>query len=74
MLNPLTKRLFISRNNVEIKVIDALRVAGYSTSDSRARGWLEIDSVDYEINEIFQSLVPNKDIFAFSVHFYMSLI
>jgi hypothetical protein len=73
ILNPLTKILFISRNGVNIKVIDALRVAGYSTSDSHARGWLEIDSVDYEINEIFQSLVPNNDIFAYSVHFYSSL-
>jgi hypothetical protein len=68
MLVPLTKTLFICKNNVNIKVIDALRVAGYPTSD--ATGWLEIDSVDYEIKETLQSLVPNNDIFAFSVHFY----
>jgi hypothetical protein len=71
MLMPLTKTLFTCKNNVNIKVIDALRVAGYPISD--ATGWLEIDSVDYEIKETLQSLVHNNDIFAFSVHFYSSL-
>lgn len=46
-------------SNISICVADALRIAGYT---HHQKGWLEMDSVDYDINKKFQLLSKQKTI------------